>query len=430
MQEFNYLTGKPAAVVAPAAPGSRLSALRASGAACVFAAVVIFAGESGEAAPLAIEPMTVVNEQAHTGYFQDPYPIHKAPSNSPDIQLISGTTQALLSGAYRLQPQGFKAETVAINRDPLQPEIDKAGASFTNYQNLDVFQARSGQWHMVLAIGVIKSGAPHYWTVVVHAHPDVEAKPESAPTQWTADTVLSGSFSTFVNGNYDCKYFEDKGQLYLVYVQNLKPNPVRNGIVIQPMLSPTKPAPVAPTLLLQPNEHDGGFNSELYANTNAKVIEVANLKFINNKYALAYSTGAYETAGYKAGIAWSDTLLPEPGRTYRKVLMKDTTGVWGKPGHMEVRYLLQSQEADWPNYCANQVLGPGMPSLNQGPDGAWYLFFGGFDPNNAPPIGGGAFQADYRRPYYLELKVSVPAGARVDNVSDAELASWIIPETN
>jgi hypothetical protein len=128
-----------------------------------------------------------------------------------------------------------------------------------------------------------------------------------------------------VNGNYDCKYFEDKGQLYLVYVQNLK-NKLRNGIVIQPMLSPTELAPVAPTLLLEPSEKDGGFNSEWYANTDFKLVEVANLKFINNKYALAYSTGAFETAGYKAGVAWSDTLLPEPGNTYRKVLMEVLKG--------------------------------------------------------------------------------------------------------
>jgi hypothetical protein len=428
MRRFYNLKGKATALAALAGAGSKSRALRAAESFCLFVALVLFSVEPGRGAALAIEPMTVVNKSADTGYFQDPYPVHKAPSNSPDIQLISGTTQELLSGSYPLQPQGFKAEPVNINRDPLQPGIDKAGATFTNYQNLNMFQTASGEWHMVLAIGVIKNGAPHYWTVIVHAHPDVEAKPGLAPTQWTADTVLSGSFATFVDGNYDCKYFEDQGQLYLVYVKNLKGNPVRNGIVIQPMSSPTQPVPVAPTLLLQPNEHDGGFNSELYANTGAKVIEVANLKFINNKYALAYSTGAYETAGYKAGVAWSDTLLPEPGRTYRKVLMKDTKGVWGKPGHLEVRYLLQSQEVDWPNFCGNQVIGPGVPSLNQTPGGTRYLFFGGFAPNDTPPIGGGAFQASHRRPYYLGLKVSVPAGARVNGVSDAELASWITPE--
>jgi hypothetical protein len=428
MRRLHCFSDKTAALIELAGLGRGWSALNAS-AAFILIAMGLFFAELGQASPLAIEPMTVVNLQAQTGYFQDPYPVPKALSNSPDIQLISGTTPAFLRGAYPLKRQAFQAQPIIINRDPLQPEIDKAGSTFTNYQNLDMFQTSSGDWHMVLAIGVIKSGAPHYWTVVVHAHPDVEAKPGFAPTQWTADTVLSGSFSTFVNGNYDCKYFEDKGQLYLVYVKNLKANPVRNGIVIQRMLSPTQPAPVTPTLLLQPNEHNNGFNSELYANTTAKLVEVANLKFINNKYALAYSTGAYETAGYKAGVAWSDTLLPEPGRTYRKVLMKDTQGVWGQPGHMEVRYLLQSEESDWPDYCASQVLGPGVPSLNQGSNGAWYLFFGGFAPKDAPPIGGGAFDASHRRPFYLGLKVNIPTGARVDSVSDAELASWITPAT-
>jgi hypothetical protein len=308
--------------------------MRARNAACIFAALVVFVLESSQAQPLAIEPMTAVNTEAHTGYFQDPYPVHKAPSNSPNIQLISGTTEAVLSDAYPLQPQSFKGKPITIDREPLQPEIDNARVTFTNYQNMDIFQASSGEWHMVLAIGVVNSSAPHYWTVIVHAHPKPAAKEDSVPTEWITDTVLSGSFSTFVNGNYDCKYFEEKGQLYLVYVQNLK-NKLRNGIVIQPMLSPTQPALVAPTLLLEPSEKDGGFNSEWYANTDFKLVEVANLNFINNKYALAYSTGAFETAGYKAGVAWSDTLLPEPGKTYRKVLMEDTKGVCRNSSMME-----------------------------------------------------------------------------------------------
>jgi hypothetical protein len=86
------------------APSRESSALRASGAACPFVAFALFCTEPGQAAPLAIEPMTVVNVQAQTGYFQDPYPVHKAPANSPDIQVISGTTPGLLSGAY---PLGF-----------------------------------------------------------------------------------------------------------------------------------------------------------------------------------------------------------------------------------------------------------------------------------------------------------------------------------
>ena len=55
-------------------------------------------------------------------------------------------------------------------------------------------------------------------------------------------------------------------------------------------------------------------------------------------------------------------------------------------------------------------------------------FVGGFAPNDTPPIGGGAFQASHQRPFYMGLKINVPPGARVDNVSGAEPASWITPE--
>src|SRR6516162_206664 len=102
MRKFNDLIGKAAALVAPVVLAREPSALRASGATWLFVAIVLFSTERGQAAPLAIEPMTVVNVQAQTGYFQDPYPVQKAPANSPDIQLISGTTPALLNGAYPL----------------------------------------------------------------------------------------------------------------------------------------------------------------------------------------------------------------------------------------------------------------------------------------------------------------------------------------
>ena len=43
------------------------------------------------------------------------------------------------------------------------------------------------------------------------------------PLGWSADIVLSGSFATPEQGNYDAKYFEDDGQLYLLYVRNCLP---------------------------------------------------------------------------------------------------------------------------------------------------------------------------------------------------------------
>jgi len=107
MENCKRCKHKAAALVTIASTGSGSSGMRARSAACIFAVLVVFAVESSQAQPLAIEPMTAVNTEAHTGYFQDPYPVHKAPSNSPNIQVISGTTKAFLSGAYPLQPQSF-----------------------------------------------------------------------------------------------------------------------------------------------------------------------------------------------------------------------------------------------------------------------------------------------------------------------------------
>ena len=98
---------------------------------------------------------------------------------------------------------------------------------------------------------------------------------------------------------------------------------------------------------------------------------------------MAYSAGDYQQKDYKTGLAFSDTLLPAAGSEYRRLTLEDTTGIWGQPGHLEVRYLLQSQKTDWPNYIAAQVIAPGVPSIVQEPSGRWLLFFDGFLPSNA-----------------------------------------------
>jgi len=166
----------------------------------------------------------------------------------------------------------------------------------------------------VLAIGVHSPSHPHHWTVLVHAHPGTGAAPGAVPLAWSADTVLSGSFSNPLDGNYDGKYFEDRGQLYLLYVSNLAPRPaLRNGIMIQPMLSPTRLAPEGPTLLLAPGDWYGALGSEGYDHAQAELVEAPSIMKIAGKYALIYSTGGYRSLDYKAGVAWSDTLMPVPG---------------------------------------------------------------------------------------------------------------------
>ena len=372
---------------------------------------------------LAIQPMTNVSADG-TGYFADPYPVRLAPSSGGRTQVFSGTTKAIMWCSYPISARCFSWTPATIDAGALRAEIAAAGASVTNFQNLDAFQDDAGGWHAAVAIGVNSPAHPNHWTVLVHAHS--AAAPGIVPTTWSADTVLSGSFAAPVEGNYDGKYFEEGGRLYLLYVKNLVPNPaLRNGIVIQPMLSPTTPAPADPTILLTPDDRYGALNSEFYGHTQSKLVEAPYIAKIADKYALIYSTGAYLTVGYKAGVAWSDTLMPVPGARYRKVLATDMQGVWGKPGRPEVRYLLQSQLPSWPNFTGDQVISPGVASAVQGPGGAWRLYFAAFDLADRPPV----VRGDHRRPYFVGLQASVLPGETVAAASDADLANWLLPVT-
>ncbi len=366
----------------------------------------------------------------HIGYFSDPYPVRLAASSGDQTQVFSGTTEAVMSCAYPLTPGCFSWTPITINAGTLAPQITAAHAKITNFQNLNAFQDDAGHWHAVLAIGVISPGQSRYWTVLVHAHPTEIGLKDTVPLAWSADTVLSGSFSTRVDGNYDGKYFEDGGKLYLLYVKNFVPVPaLRNGIVIQPMQSPTQPGSEAPTTLLLPGDRFGPLNSEWYGTTPAKLVEAPYIARIGGKYALIYSTGAYQQVGYKAGVAWSDTLMPEPGGRYRKVLQPDPQDLWGEPpGRPEVRYLAQSQRPRWPNFTGGQVISPGVASAVQGPAGVWWLYFAGFNPDDRPLLSPGVANAQFRRPYFLRLLTAVPPGASVAAASDAELATWLQPE--
>ena len=159
-----------------------------------------------------------------------------------------------------------------------------------------------------------------------------------------------------------------------------------------------------------------------------KLVETGNIAKIGGKYALAYSTGAYNEPTYKAGIAWSDSFLPRTGQTYRKVLRPDPENVWGSAGGLEVLYLLQSEKPNWPNDVSASVLAPGVPSLNQMPDGSWRLVVAGYATSDAPSKGAnGPYNAAYRRPYVVPLDVAVPPDATVAGATDAELAKWLVP---
>jgi hypothetical protein len=384
---------------------------------------------AASSASLAIKPLTVVDPDGY-GYMADPMPVHLAPDSDSRMQIISGTTQAIIHCSYPISAGCFKWDALKVKvDDDIKAEIDAAGDHITNFQNIDLFQDDDGTWHAAVTVGVASKKHPGHWTLVTHAHATEPAKFGLAPLAWSVDTVLSGSFSKPVQGNYDGKYYEDNGHLYLLYVRSYEPEPdLRNEIVIQPMTSPIKADAVDYTVLLRPGDKQGQLASEQFANTPAWLVEAPNIAHINGKYALIYSTGSYLTTGYKAGVAWSDTLMPEPGHYYRKVLQPDTLGVWGTPGRLEVRYLVQSEKPRWPNFTGDQVLGPGVAAAVQSPACVWWFYFNGYAPGDMTD--NGQVEPSHRRPYGLQLREAVPFDESVKDVSDAELATWLQPETN
>jgi hypothetical protein len=380
-----------------------------------------------------IKPMTNVTKNPKQEFFSDPYPIHLAASDAGSIPLtLSGTTQDLLGCPGSLAAGCFHATPISVAIGPdLGDQASAADATLRNEFNNNIFQDNSGKWQMAVSYYVSNPEFPDAtaWTVILHAHPKKVVK-GAVPTDWVADSLLVGSFSTPTKADYDGKYYEDGNTLYLVYSARLTNSPNHDGIVAQLMDKPDTPDAAKPTVLLAP----GDYNSELFNGLNQpdtfKLIETGNITRVDGKYLMAYSTGAYNEPDYKIGLAWSDTFLPAAGGSYRRITMTDTNGVWGKAGQPEVKYLLQSQEANWPNYIADTVMAPGVPAVVQ--DGqSWYLTFAGYLPSDAKPDPKtGHYDPSIRRPYYAPVSVDIPAGATVAQSSEADLANWITLGSN
>ena len=148
---------------------------------------------------------------------------------------------------------------------------------------------------------------------------------------------------------------------------------------------------------------------------------------IGGKHALVYSTGSYLTPGYKAAVAWSDTLLPLPGGRYRKVLEPDPTHIWRSAAGRDVRYLVQSARPRWPNFTGESVVAPGVAAVTRGEQGGLWLIFNGFAPSDMPHRPGGQVDGTHRRPFAVQLIAKVPAAPPVAGGCDDELATWLTP---
>jgi hypothetical protein len=390
-----------------------------------------------------IQPMTQVNVAEHLGYFGDPYPIHVAQWLEPTLpQSFSGTTPDVLQCEKPISPGCFSSTALRLTAgDSLKSAVHAAGNVFGDEINHNIYQTLDGVWQMAVTLYVHPQGSSAtHWTVVAHAHPADPSASLTPPTSWVADAILEGSLATFDYANYDGKYLEDNGSLYLLYSKRLMSTPMKHdGIVAQQMVSPTALAASDPVVLLEPDDANGGFNSEYFHTRPSpgdtfKLIETGNITMIAGKYVMTYSAGDYQQLDYKSGVAYSDTLLPQPGHTYRKILEADAAGVWGQPGHAEVHYLLQSQEPNWPNYVKDAVIAPGVASIVREPSGQYSLFFDAFLPGDTPqapntPANPLNIEPDHRRPFFVLLDVKVPPSGSVSAATDKELATWITPRS-
>jgi hypothetical protein len=400
------------------------------------------ATQDSTTAAIPLYPMTRVNEKEHLGYFGDPYPVHVDPGTASSLpQYFSGTTQELMTCERPIKPGCFDTSPITVTiADDLKTSANNANNEFFDQINRNIYQTADGQWNMAVTLYLRNKSAPKTtlegtWTVIAHAHPDTQST-TTTPTSWVVDKILVGSVAESAKANYDGKYFEDGKELYLIYSKR-EAGTVHDGIVAQALTSATDLDSTAPVWLLAPSTIDGGYNSEYFhinwvdggPNADFKLIETGNISKIDGKYVMAYSTGDYQQLDYKTGIAFSDTLLPKEGETYRRILQTDTEGVWGKAGHLEVRYLLQSEKQAWPNYVGTQVFAPGVPSVVEEPNGEYFLYFDGFLPSNAPPAKiapNTSYDPTYRRPFYVPLSIKVPANGSVEAATDEELASWIM----
>jgi len=67
---------------------------------------------------------------------------------------------------------------------------------------------------MAVTLKVQPNDGSDGWSVISHATPD-DPTSSSPPRSWVADNLIVGSFAHNVDADYDGKYFQDSGQLYL-----------------------------------------------------------------------------------------------------------------------------------------------------------------------------------------------------------------------
>ena len=148
------------------------------------------------------------------------------------------------------------------------------------------------------------------------------------------------------------------------------------GAAARRMLDPSHLDPAFPEQVLLAPE---GYRSEDRNPGFIQLVEAASISRIGEEWVMLYSVGDFSERNYKLGVAYSDTLIPPPGETYRKVLIPDEKDLWKSGKGKEICYLLQSEHEDWPNYCGDRVIGPGSGCIVLS-ERRPHLVFHGYDP--------------------------------------------------
>jgi len=238
-----------------------------------------------------------------------------------------------------------------------------------------VYRHTDGTYH---GYGTLHLGG--FRTVIAHFAPrGAEKWQDGKPiTKWDFKRLLVGDLAREDWKYYDAKILRDMdGALSLMFVATVGRD---NHIVAQRLKNPGEIDPAAQRhVLLKPE----GYRSEDRDDAgDMQLVEGGSIFRYKDKYLLLYSVGNFQKNNYKLGMAVSETLIPPPGREYRKSKRPDPTHVWGASAHNdEVYYLLQSEKAAWPNDSRAFVVGPGLGSLVSDGKDLW-LFFHGYKPDD------------------------------------------------
>lgn len=265
--------------------------------------------------------------------------------------------------------------------------------SFSLYRHTD------GAYH---GYGTVHLG--WFRTVVAHFLPQAEgadAGGDGPPVRWRLDKVLVGDVAAGQCTYYDSKVYRlSDDSLVLVY--NGCPRPKTDVSIFAIRLrTPGEVDPGAePVPLLVPDNVVSEYRNPGY---HVRICEGTTICRVGGTYVLVYSVGDFAASNYKIGVAYSDTFLPAPGRTYRKAWLADAGDLWGGgAGKKEVCYLLQSQIRAWPNYCGDWVRGPGIGTIVDEGGRHWLVCHG-----YPAEAGRDRYDPERRMVFRLPLRVSI-----------------------